>query len=127
MISADVQGTILRGYRVDLARHFVLAISDPAGARALIAALVDGSGGLPAVTTAQRVEPKPPCFLNLSFSRLAALGLSAAELATFDPAQRGAASAATAQSIGDTGSSAAELVSGGLATAPRCICCSASG
>ncbi|PHV04337.1 hypothetical protein CSQ96_26410 [Janthinobacterium sp. BJB412] len=114
---ADVQGTILRGYRVDLARHFVLGISDPAGARALIAALVDGSGGLPAVTTALRVEPKPPCFLNLSFScaGLAALGLSAAELATFDPAfLRGAASAATAQSIGDTGSSAPQFWLGGL-------------
>ena len=30
---ADVQGTILRGYRVDLARHFVLIDSD-AGERA---------------------------------------------------------------------------------------------
>ncbi len=114
---ADVQGTILRGYRVDLARHFVLSIGDPAGARALIAALVDGSGGLPAVTTALRVEPKPPCFLNLSFScaGLAALGLNTTELKTFDPAfQLGAADATTARSIGDTGSSAPQYWLGGL-------------
>ncbi|MBJ7311457.1 Dyp-type peroxidase [Rugamonas sp. CCM 8940] len=114
---ADVQGTILRGYRVDLARHFVLGISDPAGVRTLLAALVDGSGGLPAVTTALRVEPKPPCFLNVSFScaGLAALGLSADQLKTFDPAfQRGAASPVTADSIGDTGSSAPQYWLGGL-------------
>jgi len=36
---ADVQGTVLRGYRVDLARHFVLSVADPARARAFIAHL----------------------------------------------------------------------------------------
>ncbi|WGG48267.1 hypothetical protein [Rugamonas sp. DEMB1] len=114
---ANVQGTILRGYRVDLARHFVLSIGDPAGARALITALVDGSGGLPAVTTAMRVEPKPPCFLNLSFSYtgLAALGLGADQMEDFDRTfKNGAADADTARRIGDTGSSAPQYWLGGL-------------
>ena len=38
----DVQGTVLRGYRVNLSRHFVLSIVDAGSARALIAKLVDG-------------------------------------------------------------------------------------
>ena len=44
---ADVQGTILRGYRVDLARHFVLSVTDMAGARTFIGHLVDGTGAVP--------------------------------------------------------------------------------
>ena len=51
---ADVQGTVLRGYRVDLARHFVLSVTDVAGARAFIVHLVDGTDGLPRITTAAR-------------------------------------------------------------------------
>ena len=42
---ADVQGTILRGYRVDLARHFILSVTERRGARAFIGSLVDGTGG----------------------------------------------------------------------------------
>jgi len=114
----DVQGTILRGYRVDLARHFILRITDALGAAALIAKLVDGADGLPPVTTAQRMRPKPACFLNLSFSAsgLAALGLSSPQLATFDAAfQRGATNPSTATTVGDVGASAPDTWIGGLA------------
>ncbi|MEG1053034.1 MAG: hypothetical protein RSF79_13435, partial [Janthinobacterium sp.] len=105
----DVQGTILRGYRVDLARHFIFSIADAAQARRTIAALLDGSDGLPSITTARHIHPKPPCFLNLSFTApgLSALGVDAADLATFDQAfQRGAADPLSVAAVGDVGDSA---------------------
>ncbi len=113
----DVQGTILRGYRVDLARHFVLNLTDARRAGKLIAALVAGSGELPRITTASRIEPKPPCFTNISFTStgLAALGVSDAQLATFDTSfQKGAADPAVAANVGDIGSSAPATWLGGL-------------
>ncbi len=105
---ADIQGTILRGYRVDMARHFILSITDPKAAGALIAALVDGTDGMPRITTAARWKVKPECFVNISFTAagLAALGVTQAQLATFDPAfVRGATAAATASKVGDVGTS----------------------
>src|SRR5687768_8176911 len=115
---ADVQGTILRGYRVDLARHFILSITDVAGARALLAALVDGTGGLPRVTTAERWTVKPECFLNIGFTApgLKILGITDDQLKTFDAAfTRGATADATAQIVGDVGESAPSNWIGGLA------------
>jgi len=113
----DVQGTILRGYRVDLARHFVLAVADAAAARALVGALVDGRDGLPRITTAGRWTVKPQCFANIGFTAagLRALGVTAAQLATFDEAfQRGATDPKTAQIVGDVGESAPSRWIGGL-------------
>lgn len=113
----DVQGTILRGYRVDLARHFILSITNAQLAGQFIQALVEGSNGLPMITTAQRAMPKPPCFVNISFTcpGLAAMGLTAAQLATFDASfQRGAANATTAATVGDVGASAPANWVGGL-------------
>lgn len=117
---ADVQGTILRGYRVDLARHFVLQVTDAAAAGAFLGHLVDGTGGVPKVTTAARWTEKPECFVNVGFSAagLAALGVTAAELATFDMAfQRGAASPDTAAIVGDVGDSAPDRWIGRLGDA----------
>jgi deferrochelatase/peroxidase EfeB len=116
---ADVQGTLLRGYRVDLARHFILTVTDGAKAGAFIEGLVDGTGGLPRITTAKRWEKgeKPECFVNVAFTAagLAALGVSAQELTTFDAAfQRGAANPDTAKKVGDTGDSAPANWIGGL-------------
>ncbi|MGK5064394.1 Dyp-type peroxidase [Janthinobacterium sp. LB3P112] len=105
----EVQGTILRGYRVNLARHFIFSITDAAQARRTIAALLDGSDGLPSITTARHIHPKPPCFLNLSFTApgLSALGVNAADLTTFDPAfQRGATDPLSIAAVGDVGASA---------------------
>ena len=115
---ADVQGTILRGYRVDLARHFILAITDAAAAGRLLAALVDGTGGLPRITTAERWRVKPECFLNVGFTAagLSPLGVTAQQLSTFDAAfQRGATNPTTAQTVGDVGGSAPATWIGGLA------------
>lgn len=115
---SDVQGTILRGYRVDLARHFILSITDAAAAGTLIGALVDGTGGLPRITTAARWTVKPECFVNISFTAagLAALGVTQAQLGTFDAAfQRGATNPATAGIVGDVGTSAPAQWIGGLA------------
>lgn len=61
---ADVQGTILRGYRVDLARHFVLKVRDPGRARSLLGSLVEGASGLPAITTAGRWRNGLPFVLS---------------------------------------------------------------
>ena len=115
---ADVQGTILRGYRADLARHFVLSITDAAKAGAFVAGLIDGTGGLPRITTAKHWSVKPECFVNVGFTAagLAALGVTATQLASFDQGfQRGAANAATAQKVGDVDDSAPANWIGGLA------------
>ncbi|CAN7348654.1 hypothetical protein LJR289_001942 [Pseudoduganella sp. LjRoot289] len=118
----DVQGTVLRGYRVELARHFVLRITDAAQARKTIAALLDGSDGLPQITTARRTRPKPAYFMNLSFTApgLAQLGVSQDQLATFDQAfQRGAADPDSTGAVGDVGASAPENWLGGLGAATQ--------
>ena len=65
---ADVQGTILRGYRVDLARHFILSITMPRVHARFIGHLVDGTGGVPRITTAARWTAKPECFVNIGFT-----------------------------------------------------------
>lgn len=114
---ADVQGTILRGYRVDLARHFILSITDPAGARSLIGSMVGGAAGVPQITTAARWAAKPASFVNLGFTcaGLAALGLTPAQLATFDAGfRRGATDPTTANLVGDVGQSAPANWIGGL-------------
>jgi Dyp-type peroxidase family len=114
---ADVQGTILRGYRVDHARHFILQITDVAGARAFIAHLVDGTGGVPRITTAKRWTSKPDCFVNISFTcqGLAALGVPKAQLDTFDASfQAGATDSECARRVGDVGESAPASWIGGM-------------
>lgn len=118
---ADVQGTVLRGYRVDLARHFVLEITDPVAAGELLAALVRGDG-VPRVTTAARWSRKPECFLNLGFTApgLAALGVGPDDLATFDVAfQQGATNAQWAAAVGDVGTSDPSNWVGGIETWQR--------
>lgn len=106
---ADVQGTILRGYRADVVRHFILQITDPVAAGALVGDLVNGTGGLPRITTAARWTRKPECFVNIGFTApgLAALGVRPEHLGTFDGSfQAGAASESVATDVGDVGTSA---------------------
>ena len=113
----DIQGTILRGYRVDLGRHFVLRVDDAAGARSFLGSLVNGTSEVPQVTTAARWEAKPDCFLNvgITFAGLAALGVPEASLSTFPAAfQRGATAPQTAALVGDTGDSDPQHWIGGL-------------
>ncbi|HEX8363640.1 MAG TPA: hypothetical protein VF613_26200 [Longimicrobium sp.] len=116
---ADVQGTILRGYRVDLARHFILQITDAKAAATFIGSLVNGTGGVPRITTARRWRDKPECFVNISFTApgLRALGLTDEQLKTFDPAfVAGATNEQVATVVGDTGDSAPASWLGGAQT-----------
>jgi hypothetical protein len=51
---ADIQGFILRGYRMPMVRHFLLAVGVPAAARTLLARLVSGDEtDAPQITTAE--------------------------------------------------------------------------
>lgn len=113
----DVQGTILRGYRVQYARHFILSISNSQATGKLIQSLIKGSDGIPKITTAKRIEEKPDGFLNVSFTcgGLAKMGVSADDLKSFDPSfQKGASNEETAKTIGDIGDSAPANWLGGL-------------
>ena len=115
----DVQGTILQGYRVDHARHFVLRVADAAGARAFLAALVDPASGMPQITTAARWTVKPRSFLNVGITAagLAALGQP---LDGFPAAfRRGATDQATAKLVGDVGDSAPDRWLDGFADGTR--------
>jgi deferrochelatase/peroxidase EfeB len=93
----DIQGNVLRGYRAANARHVAVAFGDPAGARALLAELLDGPG--PTVSHADTWRERPRHCLNvgLTFSGLRGAGVSAAALQAFPAAfQAGAAARATA-------------------------------
>ena len=50
----DIQGLILRGYRMPMVRHFLLEVSNPAEARKLLGRLISGNEeDAPQITTAQ--------------------------------------------------------------------------
>ena len=50
----DIQGFILRGYRMPMVRHFLLTVTDPAEARKLLGRLVSGDeSDAPQITTAE--------------------------------------------------------------------------
>ena len=51
---ADIQGFVLRGYRMPMVRHFLLTVADPAAARVLLGQLVSGDESIvPQITTAE--------------------------------------------------------------------------
>ena len=51
---ADIQGIILRGYRMPMLRHFLLTVGDPAQARRQLGRLVSGNeADVPQITTAE--------------------------------------------------------------------------
>jgi deferrochelatase/peroxidase EfeB len=104
---ADIQGNILRGYRMPNARHFALAIGPPAGAAAFIGKLISGDKQQsPQVTTAVewQEKPKPEYCLNLGVTAagLATLGLPPSIVGNFPSAFR-AGPAAAAHRLGDVG------------------------
>lgn len=113
---ADVQGTILRGYRVDYARHFVLQVTDPAGARRVLGDLIQGGTDVPPITTAAPWDSKPSAFLNvgITYQGLLALGLEADAISFPDAFQRGATDSTTAKTVYDIGSSDPANWTGGL-------------
>lgn len=113
----DVQGTLVRGYRVDYARHLVLRVVDPSRARRFLGSLVDEAEGIPHVTRATDWgEDKPESFLNvgLTCSGLRRLGVDPAHLETFpEPFRRGASADITTERVGDVGESGpSEWISG---------------
>src|SRR6266540_3714896 len=50
----DIQGFILRGYRMPMVRHFLLSVGTPAAARRLLGRFVNGDeSDVPQITTAE--------------------------------------------------------------------------
>ena len=125
----DIQGFILRGYRMPMVRHFLLTVGVPAEARKLLGRLVSGDeSDAPQITTAEEwqvgFEPgpgdnpaetarhKPDYCLNfgITWSGMIALGIKdlvpTLSFKSFDAFTAGAA--ARAKLVGDTGAGAPE-------------------
>jgi Dyp-type peroxidase family len=98
---ANIQGFVLRGYRLPWAAYLFLRVEDAARARALLAEVI------PQVLTAARWETKPESGLNLavSFAGLERLGVPGGSLEAF-PGEFRSGMAARADRLGDVGTSA---------------------
>ncbi|MGI8595035.1 MAG: Dyp-type peroxidase [Solirubrobacteraceae bacterium] len=98
---ANIQGFVVRGYRLPAAGYLLLHVEDAARARALLGDVLDE------VLTAAKWSEKPHSGLNLaiSYEGLRALGLPSASLAGF-PEEFREGMAARAALLGDTGESA---------------------
>lgn len=102
--ATDIQGFVLRGYNLPVARYFFLHFEDATRARKLIARL------LAHVTTGQRWDGgKPQSTMNIAFTHrgLERLELSAATLLSF-PVEFQQGMKARAAILGDTGVNAPE-------------------
>ena len=99
----NIQGFVVRGYRLPAAGYLFLRIDDAASARAFLA------DAIPQVITAERWDVKPESGINLAFSHrgLRALGVPEASLAAF-PHEFRDGMASRAELLGDTGESAPE-------------------
>ncbi len=104
---ADVQGIVVRGYTMPVARHLPLRVDVARDARTWLGSLVDGDGGRPQVTTGTPWAVKPDCCLNLSvtFPGLRALGVPEQSLRSF-PEEFAAGAVSRADRVGDVGPSA---------------------
>jgi deferrochelatase/peroxidase EfeB len=126
---ADIQGFILRGYRMPMVRHFLLAVGDPANARKFLGRLVNGDeSDAPQITTAKdwhvgfapgpvddpadTPRLKPDYCLNVGITWPGMIALEIKELVpavsfkSFGAFIEGAA--ARAKLVGDTGASGPE-------------------
>jgi Dyp-type peroxidase family len=97
----NIQGFVIRGYRLPAAGYLFLRVDDAARARTLLDEV------LPQVLTAARWSAKPESGINLavSFPGLRTLGVPEASLNEF-PEEFRAGMAARADFLGDTGDSA---------------------
>jgi Dyp-type peroxidase family len=111
----EIQGFILRTYAMPALRVFVLRVDRRDAAGRALDALVAGDGGL-ALTSAATWQAKPDFCVNIAFTHdgLRRLGLADHSLASF-PAEFIEGAVARASRIGDTGTSAPERWTGGLA------------
>ena len=76
----DVQGFILRGYRIDVARFFVLKINDAGAAKKFLGGIVSGDQTFPQITTAEDWGPTKPDYclnIGITFEGLTTLQLAA--------------------------------------------------
>jgi len=97
----NIQGFVVRGYRLPFAAYLFLRIDDAAAARAALGEFI------PQVITAEHWTDKPASGINIAFSfeGLKALGLADRSLDAF-PAEFRAGMAARADVLGDFGDSA---------------------
>ncbi len=131
----DIQGFILRGYRMPMVRHFLLTVGVPAEARKLLGRLVNGDeSGAPQITTAEDwhvgfapgpndnpddiSHRKPDYCLNLGITWPGLVALEVKErVPTLSFKSFGAFVAGAAQRaelVGDTGTSAPQNWVGGF-------------
>ncbi len=105
---ADLQGNILRGYNKTYVRHLVLTVDTPAAAREWLGDAISGEDNrAPQITTAEPWgDDKPRTCVNIGITHagLAALGVSAASLASF-PHEFVLGMASRSKMLGDTGPS----------------------
>jgi len=107
----QIQGAVLRGYRLPVAGYLFLRVDDAARARRWLAAVSSE------IITSAPWDEKPASAVNLcvSFTGLRALGLPQESLDTF-PEEFRRGMAARADLLGDRGESAPENWEGGLGT-----------
>lgn len=106
----DVQGNILRGYRLNMVRHVMLEITDREAARRFLAAAADGTDSeVPAITRSAVWKQKPEvCFnIAITFEGLRAMGTPQEHLASF-PKEFAEGMVKRAMKLGDFGDSAPE-------------------
>jgi len=107
---ADVQGNILRGYRMPRVRYLILEVADRSAARRWLAASTSGrGGGVPQITPGHWGANKPDtCFnIGLTYEGLRALGTPSSSLEMF-PNEFIEGMTARALKLGDVGPSAPE-------------------
>ncbi len=105
---ADLQGNVLRGYRMPCVRHLILEVADPSAARRWLAASVSGrADAVPQITTGNWGATKPDaCFnIGLTYEGLRALGTPRSSLEMF-PNEFVEGMTARALKLGDIGPSA---------------------
>ncbi len=97
----NIQGFVVRGYRLPCANYLFVRIDDAASTRALLADV------LPQVLTAERWDVKPESGVNLAFSHEGLKAIGVADTSGFSEEFR-AGMASRAAVLGDIGESAPE-------------------
>lgn len=103
----DVQGLVVRGYTMPVARHLLLRVDVAGHARQTLGTLVDGNDRRPQVTTGTPWAVKPDHCLNVSitFAGLRALEVPEDSLSSF-PEEFAAGAVDRADRVGDVGANA---------------------